>query len=804
MKKITALLLCFVMLAAMLAGCNNNADTPTTVPTATPTTPTTVPTEPADPWAAYECITVAEALSLCEGFVDAPSAQRYYIRARVDSIDNDTYGQMTVSDATGSIMVYGSSNADGSVRYDAMEEKPVAGDDVLLYGTLQNYKGSTKEIQNGWIIDFISNGTSDVPSQLPADGSKLTVAELLALPVANGVTTSEKYIVEATVESVSNAAYGAMWITDGTGSISVYNSKNADGTVGYADMEDKPYKGDTVTMECTVQNFNGTMEIKQAYIVSFTHVETEINPADYAEMTVAAAREAATGTKVKVSGVVARITYANGMIPAGIILVDGTSSIYIYDGDLAARCAIGNSVSIYASKTYWILEAEQSNAAKFGYAGCCQLENAVLISNDEGNTEFDKTWIETTTVKDILDTPVSEDISTKLFKVTAQIVKAPGTGFTNYYINDLDGQTGSYAYSQCNGSDFAWLDAFDGKICTVYVMALNAKSTSSDCFWRFLPVAVIDEGFDASTVNVAEHAVKYYGIPQFLSTYSGDPALELITSVDSELLNFTGAKLSYSSSNASVISFENNVMHCLTSGTAEITVTGSYNGKTFSDSVTVTVTVADADAQYPTVSTAIAAAVGDKVTVKGIVGPSLVNKTGFYLIDETGVIAVETTAEILATLEIGYEVVLEANRGFNTKGESEYGQICLKDATVLVNNYGSHEYSTASFAGDITVADFYNLDINTNYTTNVYTMKATVLVEESAYYTNIYLTDGTTNVRLYCSSASQYNWLKAFAGQEVTVEIAPCNWNSKNYYTGCVLSVLNADGTRTLNTLNFE
>ena len=804
MKKITALLLCFVMLAAMLAGCNNNADTPTTVPTATPTTPTTVPTEPADPWAAYECITVAEALSLCEGFVDAPSAQRYYIRARVDSIDNDTYGQMTVSDATGSIMVYGSSNADGSVRYDAMEEKPVAGDDVLLYGTLQNYKGSTKEIQNGWIIDFISNGTSDVPSQLPADGSKLTVAELLALPVANGVTTSEKYIVEATVESVSNAAYGAMWITDGTGSISVYNSKNADGTVGYADMEDKPYKGDTVTMECTVQNFNGTMEIKQAYIVSFTHVETEINPADYAEMTVAAAREAATGTKVKVSGVVARITYANGMIPAGIILVDGTSSIYIYDGDLAARCAIGNSVSIYASKTYWILEAEQSNAAKFGYAGCCQLENAVLISNDEGNTEFDKTWIETTTVKDILDTPVSEDISTKLFKVTAQIVKAPGTGFTNYYINDLDGQTGSYAYSQCNGSDFAWLDAFDGKICTVYVMALNAKSTSSNCFWRFLPVAVIDEGFDASTVNVAEHAVKYYGIPQFLSTYSGDPALELITSVDSELLNFTGAKLSYSSSNASVISFENNVMHCLTSGTAEITVTGSYNGKTFSDSVTVTVTVADADAQYPTVSTAIAAAVGDKVTVKGIVGPSLVNKTGFYLIDETGVIAVETTAEILATLEIGYEVVLEANRGFNTKGESEYGQICLKDATVLVNNYGSHEYSTASFAGDITVADFYNLDINTNYTTNVYTMKATVLVEESAYYTNIYLTDGTTNVRLYCSSASQYNWLKAFAGQEVTVEIAPCNWNSKNYYTGCVLSVLNADGTRTLNTLNFE
>ena len=63
---------------------------------------------------------------------------------------------------------------------------------------------------------------------------------------------------------------------------------------------------------------------------------------------------------------------------------------------------------------------------------------------------------------------------------------------------------------------------------------------------------------------------------------------------------------------------------------------------------------------------------------------------------------------------------------------------------------------------------------------------------------------GSTQVRLYCSSASQYNWLKAYDGQEVTVEIAACNWNSKNYYVGCVLAVVHADGTKTLNTLNFS
>lgn len=633
---------------------------------------------------------------------------------------------------------------------------------------------------------------------------QLTIAELLALSLSEGQVTTEWYLVEATVDSITNAAYGAMMISDGTGTISVYNSKAEDGTY-YSEMADKPYKGDSVVLKCNVQNYYGEYEIKQAYIIDFQHAELTIDPAEYTEMSIAEARDTAVGTKVKVSGVVARITYANGYIPSGVILVDNTSSIYVYDSDLAARCAIGNTITVCASKTYWILESEQSNAEKFGYQGCNQLESAALISNDEGSTAFDTSWIEETTVKEILDTPVSTDISTRIFRVTAQIKEVPGNGFTNFYINDLDGKTGSYAYSQCSGGDFEWLREYDGKICTVYVMALNAKSTSSDCYWRFLPIAVTDEGFDASTVNFAENAVKYYGVGQFQNFYSGNPALELLTSASNELLGYTGVVLSYVSSDPSVISIDGNVMNCRKTGTATITVTATYNDQTYSQDVTISVEIAQQEESYPTVAEAIAAAIGDTVTVKGIVGPSLVNKTGFYLIDESGVIAVETDADTLATLEIGYEVVLEAARGFNTKsGGSEYGQTCLKDAKVIVNNYGSNAYSTAGFKGDITVADFYALDIEQDFTTSVYTMKATVLVEESAYYTNIYLTDGATKVRLYCSSAKQYNWLKAFAGQEVTVEIAACNWNSKDYYTGCVLAVVHEDGTKTLNTLNFD
>ena len=641
--------------------------------------------------------------------------------------------------------------------------------------------------------------TTTAPETTAPGYEIISIAKALELCGEAGNITTERYYIRATIESVTNANFGAMVLTDGKDTIPVY------GIEGYSSMADKPYKGDEVLLSCILQNYNGNKEIKTAQIIEFKHVEIEIDESAYTQMTIDEARKAAKDTKVKVSGTVARITYANGMIPSGVILVDGTNSIYVYDGDLAGRVKVGNTITILASKTYWILGDETANAEKFGYKGCNQLESATLLENDNGNTEFDKSWITESTVKQMLDTPVTEDITTTIFKVNALVNKAEGTGFTNYYFNDIDGTTGSYTYTQCNGNDFSWLDAFDGKICTVYLMVLNAKSTTSGCVYRFLPIAVADEGYTFNTDNAAEYAVKYHGVGQFLSSYTGDPQLQLQTTVSSTLLGFENATLSYTSADSSIIKIENGVMHCLKTGTTTVTVTGSYGGKEYSESVEISVTISQQPQSAPTVADAIAAAVGEKVTVKGIVGPSLVNRSGFYLIDETGVIAIITDEATLATLAIGNEVVLSGKRHINTKGGSGYhGQTCIVDAVVESNAYGEHAYSDATFVSGKTVKEFYDLDPLTDYTTTVFVLKATVLVEESAYYTNIYLTDGSTKIRLYCTNANQYSWLKAYAGQEITVEIAACNWNDKNYYTGCVLAVINADGTKTLNTLNFN
>lgn len=818
MKRILAMVLTVAMVLCLLAACGNQpADsTPSTgtVVTTTTTVPTT--TAPADPWAEYACITIAEAIEICQQAGTTETAEKYYIRGTITEISNEKYGNMTVTDGTDSLFIYGTWSADGSARYDAMENPPVVGDEVLLYGGLMNYNNTKPEMVNAWIIDSIP-GQGGETVEMPEPDSELTVAQMLALPLSSGEITEGRYYVTANVASITNAAYGAMRIEDETGSISVYGSYSADGSVGYADMENKPVKGDKVKLYCTVQNYNGTMEIKSAWIVEIVAGESSYVPADYTDMTVAQARAAATGTKIRLTGVVARITYADGPVPCGFILVDGTDSLYIYGIDAAGSVTEGNTVTVAGTKTMWIREQEQTNAEKFGYLGCAQLEDVYLLENDGGSSDFDKSWIQESTVQDMLNTDFSADVTGRIFKVTAYIRRTESGGVVNYYINDLDGTTGSYCYSQCGCAEFdQWLKAFDGKICTVYLVAQNAKSNTSGCIWRFLPIAVYDEGYTATDMDKAAVAYRLYGATQFLPSYTGDPAQEMLTVVNNDLIGISGITLTYSSSNTDVVWFEEVdgkvIFRCGAAGTADVYIRASIGKEAVVGMVTITVKE-QATVEYSNVETAINTEIGQNVVIKGIVGPSIVapQKTGFYLIDESGVIVVLTDTETMATLQIGQEIVIEGKRDrlHNNNGDHA-GQTCISGAVVLANYYGNHDYPTTSFDGELTVEEFYNLDKTVDYTTSVFTVTGYVVIEETPYYTNIYISNASTysksnvNIRLYCSSASQYSWLKAYAGQEVTLEMAPTNYNDKNYYTACVLAVILEDGTKVVNSLNFN
>ena len=637
----------------------------------------------------------------------------------------------------------------------------------------------------------------------------ITIAEALELAKEAGSDgTKEKYYIYGIIEKIENSLYGAMTITDETGSLYVYGVYSKDGETRYDALEDKPVEGDEIVLYGILKTYNDVEEMDRGFLQAFKHVEKDIDDSEYVKKTISEARTDVSGTKVKLTGVVARITYAFGMVPNGFYLVDNTGSIYVYGKDASANVKIGNTVTVIGEKTYYILDTEISAANKHGYQGCCQIQNVTVLENDKQVSEFDKSWIEETTIKDIMETSLENNITTNIYKVKALVKKVEGTGFTNYYFNDLDGYTGSYTYTSCSGSDFAWLDEFDNKICTVYLSVINAKSTSSGCIYRFVPILVIEEEFTFDFSTAADFAIKYYLQDQFLSEYKADPELEVLTSVSNDLFDLSSLEITYSSNNEEVAYFETVdekvVFHVKKQGNVTITISAKYQDFVATKEIEISVVV-PTTYETITVKEAIETADDTEVIVKGIVLSSLVNQSGFYLIDETGIIAVTGNADEISLLSVGDEVIVKGTKDHKVKdGYTGAGQINIYNSTILANYYGNHEYSTDLFIKDKTMQELYDFSHLEDHSTEVYVVKAIVEVVETGYFTSIKIksTDGNTTLSLYCSSANQYSFLKPYNGQEVELELAMCNWNSKTYYACCVISV-SYNGQKTMNTLNF-
>ena len=625
--------------------------------------------------------------------------------------------------------------------------------------------------------------------------------------------TSESYYVRGTIKTVSNPTYGQMIITDGTNELSVYGTYSSDGSLRYSELEDKPVAGDEVVLYGQLKTFKDSPEMGKGYIMEFVHNTPDIDNNDYQAVSVLEARNKEKGAKVKLSGVVASITYANGLIPNGLYLVDNTSSIYVYGGDVAGQVKVGNTITIAGEKDYYVLETEQANAEKFNYKGANQISKPVLLENDKQVSSWDKSWVEETYVKSVMETPFANDITTKIFKTTALIKKVEGSGFTNYYIDDLDGKTGSYAYSQANGTDFSWLDEFDGKICTVYFAAHNAKASAASCVYRFVPIEVIDENYQFDLAYSCDYALRFFGKDQFETEYSNDPALKLISNVSSELLGIDNVELSFTSSNTDALEFvvEEGVVTMHTKEVSvktdvEVTIKATYESSSVVHKITISV-LPEQKVEGMSIQEAISVTDGTEITVKGIVLSSLVNQSGFYIIDETGVIAVRTKDEGTdKTVKPGDLVSVKGTKKHIKPTEKCVGQIAIDSAEVLVNAYGENQIPTSVYKQGKTITALYNLDPLEDHTTEVFKVKAKISFIDKGNYTTAVLVDPndeSVSLSLYTTSASQYNFLKDYEGQVLTYNVAVCNWNGKNYYRGCIVSVETSEGTTIYNQLNF-
>lgn len=646
----------------------------------------------------------------------------------------------------------------------------------------------------------------------------ITISKLLELgsTLQNDQVSNEKYYVKGMVKRITSTTYGDMTISDGENEIFVYGVSDQDGSL-FETLTDKPAVFDTVYLYGQLKRFNNSLELNKATLVKFVKGSSqEVNLDEYDLVSISEARSLDVGSKVMVEGVVASITYGQGRTPNGVYLVDDTNSIYIYGNEVASSVTIGNKIKVAGSRTNYILDTEKALAEKFGYQGAIQIDSVVFFEKLTENVTFASEWITEKTIKEIMETDYTkENITTTIFKVNAFIKKVPGTGFTNYYFYDLDNETGSYTYTMNNGSDFSWLDQYDGKLMTLYLSVINAKSSNSGILYRFLPIKILHE-YEYKQEYNSEFAVKYYGIGQFESKYiyPYSPDKELVTNVTSSLLGIEGVNLSYTSSNEDVAYFEEVdgklVFKTKEKGMAIITIVGEDDFSEYSSEVVIMV-VESEDIEYITVEEATMQDDETVVTVIGIVAASLVNQTGFYLIDETGIIAVRLSGSELAKVNLGNKVIIRGKKThIGTKYADEaqtqitaLGQLAIVDAEVLENQLGNHDYPTNTFIEGYKLADLTSLNVLEEHSTEVYVIEAVIKYEATAYYTRYSIVDeNNKSILIYSSNANQLNFLEPFHDQKVTLELAFVNWNG-NGYRGSILAVIH-EGVKTINNSNFR
>ena len=639
----------------------------------------------------------------------------------------------------------------------------------------------------------------------------ITIAQAIEYATTAGEAgSSQTYFLRGKIDEITNYNYGEMTISDETGSIYVYGVYGKDNTY-FNKLEDQPAVGDTIVIEGKLKTYNGKPEVDKATLHEFTKGEkVEIDVSNYKPVTIAEARSSALDSNLIIEGVVAKTTYADGFVPNGVYIVDNTGSIYVHGSELAALAKEGHKVKVAGTRTNYILESEKQAAAKLGYQGSIQLQNPVLIENEKGTFDFDKSWITESTIKELMDTPLTDNITTNIYKVNALVKEVPGSGFTNFYFFDIDGKTGSYTYTACSGADFTYLREFDNKICTVYLSVINAKATTAQAIYRFMPIAVSYDNYSFDTTKASEYALTYEVIDQFKSYYAVGAQQELISEVKNETLFEGAVNVTYTSSNSTlcdvVTSEGKTILNVKAAGNATLNITATYASVTKTASVEL-LFKAPPSVETKTVKNAIDANVGEEMILKAVAGPSLVNQTGIYLIDETGTIACLMTSDLLEGIGYGHEIIIKGQRAHKVKdGSDEFGQSYFQATEVLFDYGEAVDYSKASFQ-DISFADLIALknDDANDHTTQVYRTKIYVECVEGGFSSNYNIYDETgkgEKLMLYTSSASQYNGLLGeYKNQVIDVEVALCNWNSKGY-KGCILAVID-NGETIPNLLNY-
>jgi len=227
---------------------------------------------------------IAAAIAKCQEIGETASTEKYYIKGIVvtggtvsGGYGNVTFKMGDTKDATDLFTAYQVAGSDGEKLADGYEVK--AGDEVVVYGPICNYKGNTPETSgksaaqivtiNGKKTNDTSGGESGGGSTTGADGSTIiSVADFNAAAESTDVW----YQLTGTIKNLKDGdQYGNFDLEDSTGSVYVY------GVLSEKGGEKKKFQdlatakgianGKKITIVGNRGSYNGKIEVMNAYFI---------------------------------------------------------------------------------------------------------------------------------------------------------------------------------------------------------------------------------------------------------------------------------------------------------------------------------------------------------------------------------------------------------------------------------------------------------------------------------------------------------------------------------------------------------
>ncbi len=281
--------------------------------------------------------------------------------------------------------------------------------------------------------------------------------------------TDEKYIVAGIIVKVTNTTYGNMLITDEFGNeLTIYGTYFGDKKYGEFEGA-KPVAGDYVVLSGIVGQYNGTPQVKNADITSFT-TPTALKDA----ATIGAAKEHNTYTEDKyiVTGVIESIAsdkYGNMTLKDaegntlyfyGLYSADGANR---YDA-MTVKPAVGDTITVYGVLGRYNETAQMKNGWLVAHTvatpdegGEGEGENPPAVEDPAANSNL--------SVKEAAELGASKEHNVytegKYF-VTGEIVSIANPTYGNMTIKDADGNT-LYLYGLYNIDGTIRFDAMETK-----------------------------------------------------------------------------------------------------------------------------------------------------------------------------------------------------------------------------------------------------------------------------------------------------------------------------------------------------